>query len=74
MLSGLRTDSADFVAGQILLSISVFVAALRSRYGPYILCGFFFCLLLLLFSSPNLGGRRVDIYHTFTHGVALVRI
>jgi len=28
----------------------------------------------LLFSSPNLSGRRVDVYHTSTHGVALVRI
>jgi len=27
-----------------------------------------------LFSSPNLSGRRVDVYHTCTHGVALVRI
>jgi len=31
-------------------------------------CGFF------LFSSPNLRGRRLDVYHTSTHGVALVRI
>jgi len=38
-------------------------------------CGFFFCLLLLsLFSSPNLSGRRLDVYRTSTHGVALVRI
>ena len=28
----------------------------------------------LLFSSPNLSGRRLDVYHTSTHGVALVRI
>jgi len=27
-----------------------------------------------LFSSPNLSRRRVDVYHTSTHGVALVRI
>ena len=26
------------------------------------------------FSSPNLGGRRLDVYHTSTHGAALVRI
>jgi len=32
-------------------------------------CGFFF-----LFSSPNLSGRRLDVRHTCTHGVALVRI
>jgi len=28
----------------------------------------------LLFSSPNLSGRRLDVYHTSTDGVALVRI
>jgi len=33
-------------------------------------CGFFF----LLFSSPILSGRRLDVYHTFTDDVALVRI
>jgi len=26
------------------------------------------------FSSPNLSGRRLDVYHTSTHGVALVQI
>jgi len=32
--------------------------------------------LLFFLSSPNLSGRRVDVYHrpTSTHGVALVRI
>jgi len=34
----------------------------------------FFLLLLLFFSSPNLSGRRSDVCHTSTHGVALVRI
>jgi len=34
-------------------------------------CGFFY---LLLFSSPNFSGRRLDVYHTSTYGVALVRI
>jgi len=45
-------------------------------------CGYFFLLLLLLlllllspfFSSPNLSHRRLDVYHTSTHGVVLVRI
>ena len=31
----------------------------------------FFCLF---YSSPNLSGRRLDVYHTSTHCVALVRI
>jgi len=33
-----------------------------------------FVLLLSFFSSPNLSCRRLDVYHTSTHGVALVRI
>ena len=31
-----------------------------------------FFYLLLLFSSPNLNGHRLHVYHTSTHGVALV--
>ena len=31
-------------------------------------------LSFFLFSSPNVGGRRLDVCHTSTHGVALVRI
>jgi len=30
--------------------------------------------LFIFFSSPNLSGHRLDVYHTSTHGVALVRI
>ena len=38
------------------------MAALCNRAGHYILpCGFFY---LLLFSSPNLSGRRLAVYHT----------
>jgi len=33
-----------------------------------------FGLLLSFFSSPNLSGPRLDVCHTSTHGVALVRI
>jgi len=43
---------------------------------PYIFssCFFFFFLSFFFFSSPNLSGRRLDVYHTLAHGVALVRI
>ena len=34
----------------------------------------FFFFLLSFFSSPNLSSRRLDVYHTLAHGVALVRI
>ena len=30
-------------------------------------CGIFF---FFFFSSPNLSGRRLDVYHTLSHGVA----
>ena len=33
-----------------------------------------FFFLLSFFSSPNLSVRRLDVYHTLAHGVALVRI
>jgi len=46
------------------------MAAPRSRCGHYIFALWF----LLFYSSPNLSGRRLDVYHTSTHGVALVRI
>ena len=36
----------------------------------------YFCPVVssIFFSSPNLSGRRLDVYHTSTHGVALVQI
>jgi len=40
---------------------------MRTLY--FLPCGFFY-----LFSSPNLSRRRLDVYYTSTHGVALVRI
>ena len=36
-------------------------------------CGFFLLSSFFL-SSPTLSGRRLDVYHTSTHGVDLVRI
>jgi len=33
-----------------------------------------FVLLSIFFSSPNLSRYRLDVCHTSTHGVALVRI
>ena len=66
----------------IMRYVNPHFAYLWSPYGigrPYIFscCGLFFFLLLLLlsfFSSPNLSRRRLDVCHTSTHGVALVRI
>jgi len=52
------------------------MVALCNRAGGYIFA--LWCLssflFLLLFSSPNLSDRRLDVYNISTHGVALVRI
>jgi len=57
---------------------------IEANYGrPMEYIGIYFCpvvsfyisvFLSFFFSSPNLSGRRLDVYHTWTHGVALVRI
>jgi len=50
------------------------MAALSSRCGHYIFARGFFLLssIYFFYSSPNLSGRRLDVYHTSTHGVVLV--
>jgi len=49
------------------------MATLRSRCGHYIL-QLWFLSFFFFFSSPILSGRRLDVYHTSTHDVALLRI
>jgi len=46
------------------------MAALRSRCGHYI----FILFLSFFFSSPNLSSRRLNVYHTSTHDVVIMRI
>ena len=65
--------------GMLVICIAcyiLFMAALHSRCGHYIFALQFLSSIfyLLFFSSPNLSSRRLDVYHTSTHGVALVRI
>jgi len=51
-------------------------------WSPYVIgqtiiflpCSFFLSSIFFFYSLPNLSGRRFDVYHTLTHGVALVRI
>ena len=51
------------------------MVALWNRAGRYIFALWFLSFYLSFFLSlPNLSGRRLDVYHTSTHGVALVRI
>ena len=68
----MEVPSADTIRHQTLC---FFMVALWNRETIYIfmlwlvLSSFFF-----FFSSPNLSRRRLDVCHTPTHGVALVRI
>jgi len=50
------------------------IRLLWSPYGIGQTIIFSSCSLFFFFSSPNLSRRRLDVYHTSTHGVALVRI
>jgi len=50
---------------------TVFIYGLPYVIGQTI---YIFILFLSFFSSPNLSGRKLDVCHTSTHGVALVRI
>ena len=47
------------------------MVALWNRADHYI---FILFLSFVFISSSNLSGRRLDVYHTSTHGVALVQI
>jgi len=50
----------------------VIMVALWNRADHYIFAVWF--LLSSFFSSPSLSGRRLDVYHTSTHGATLVQI
>ena len=59
----------------------VLLSLVTSLWSPYVIgqtiiflpCSFYLLLSIFLsFSSPNLSGRRLDVYHISTHGVALV--
>jgi len=50
----------------------VIMVALWNRADHYIFI--LFLLSSFFISSPNLSGQRLDVYHTSTHDVSLVRI
>jgi len=55
-------------------TVIIYMAALWNRAGHYILsCGFLDLSFFFFFSSRNLIGCRLNVYHTSTHCVALVR-
>jgi len=47
-----------------------YIAALRTKCGHYIfVLWFLLSFFFFFFSSPNLSGRRLDVYHTSTYMV-----
>jgi len=54
------------------MCLNIIMAALWYRAGHYIFALVVSCIVFI--SSPNLSGCSVDVYHTCTHGVALVQI
>jgi len=58
----------------LVKTVFFIMAALRSRCGHYIFALWFLSSIFFFYSSPNLNAHRLDVYHTSTHGVALVRI
>jgi len=83
--SPLLRDSNQLFCRQKLFCHSVvrLLYPRRFLWPPYVIGGHYIFALWFLssiyllssfFSSPNLSGHRLDLYHTSTHGVALVRI
>jgi len=69
------SDHGGFWANGWINITEIFMVALCNRADHYMFALYsFFLLPSIFFSSPNLSGRRLDVYHTSTHGVALVRI
>ena len=50
------------------------MVALCNRADHYIFALWFLSSFFFFLSSPNLSRRELDVYHTSTHGVVLVRI
>jgi len=59
-----------YIGGTVLVSFDMVALCNRADHYIFIL----FLLSSSFFCSPNLSGRKLDVYHTLAHGVALVRI
>ena len=69
---------AALLHGNLVVGVSQTAALIRGRHvyirqgGHHVGHSPTFLVFSFFLSSPNLSGRGVDVYHTFTHGVALV--
>ena len=62
-----------YCLGVHLSGFLVMVALCIAQTIIFLPCSFFLSSSFFI-SSPNLSGRRLDVYYTLTHGVVLVRI
>ena len=73
LVIGIGFLQSPAIAGDCYVLVELFMVAVALLFSS---SGFFFLsfnsFFLLLFSSPNLSGRRLDVYDTSTHGVVLV--
>jgi len=70
-LNPTQSQSLPLIAHQALVMVALCNRADHYIFILFLSSSFFF---LLFFSSPNLSGRKLDVYHTMAHDVALVRI
>jgi len=73
-----KRENCIFPSNAILVhclnSTSCLIMAALCNRGPLYFCPVVSFLLSFFFSSPNLSGRRLDVYHTLTHGVKSPKI
>jgi len=62
------------IIGRLIYYLCYYYGRPAWQMGTLYFCPVVSSSFFLLFSSPNLSGHRLDVYHTSTHGVALVRI
>ena len=76
----MNTTTLIAAAAAAAVTILIIIQPLSGSYGRPVEQGrplYFHAVVstsFSFFSSPNLSGRRLDICHTSTHDVALVRI
>jgi len=74
-MTALRSRRGHYIF--VLWFVSFFLWPPYVIGGPLYFCpviSIFFFFFYLFYSSPNLSGRRLNVYHTSTHGMALVQI
>ena len=70
----LTNSTTDAVPPRVTLRNITWILLSFFCYRPLYFCPVVSFFYIFFLSLPNLSGRRLDVYHTSTHDVALVRI